>query len=329
MSGIKRSEIVGTGSAVPEGILTNRDFEKIVETSDEWIVSRSGIRERHVTDDQTATSDLASLAARRALEEAKISPEELDLIMVATTTPDMVFPSTACLIQDILGAKNAAHMDLVAACSGFVYGLSIGDAIISSGRYRTILVVGAETLTKITDYQDRGTCVLFGDAAGAVILRPTQEDRGVLETYLGGDGSLWRLLYMPAGGSRMPASHETVDKRLHTIKMSGNEVFKAAVKAMGDAALKVLQQAGLTAQDVDLMIPHQANIRIIRATAKRIHLPIERVYINIERYGNTSAASIPLALDEARKKGLGKKGDIWLLVAFGGGFTWGSVLIRW
>jgi 3-oxoacyl-[acyl-carrier-protein] synthase-3 len=329
MSGIKRSEIVGTGSAVPEGILTNRDFEKIVETSDEWIVSRSGIRERHVTDDQTATSDLASLAARRALEEAKISPEELDLIMVATATPDMVFPSTACLIQDILGAKNAAHMDLVAACSGFVYGLSIGDAIISSGRYRTILVVGAETLTKITDYQDRGTCVLFGDAAGAVILRPTQEDRGVLETYLGGDGSLWRLLYMPAGGSRMPASHETVDKRLHTIKMSGNEVFKAAVKAMGDAALKVLQQAGLTAQDVDLMIPHQANIRIIRATAKRIHLPIERVYINIERYGNTSAASIPLALDEARKKGLGKKGDIWLLVAFGGGFTWGSVLIRW
>jgi len=329
MSGTKRSRIVGTGSAVPEGILTNRDFEKIVETSDEWIVSRSGIHERHVADDQTATSDLASLAAQRALEVAKISPEELDLIMVATATPDMVFPSTACLLQDILGAKNAAHMDLVAACSGFVYGLSIGDAIISSGRYRTILVIGAETLTKITDYQDRATCVLFGDAAGAVILRPTREDRGVLETYLGGDGSLWRLLCMPAGGSRMPASHETVDKRLHTIKMSGNEVFKAAVKAMGDAALKVLQQAGLTAQDVDLMIPHQANIRIIRATAKRIHLPIERVYINIDRYGNTSAASIPLAMDEARKKGLGKKGDIWLLVAFGGGFTWGSVLIRW
>lgn len=329
MSGTKRAKIVGTGSAVPKGILTNRDFEKIVETSDEWIVSRSGIRERHVTDDQTATSDLASLAARRALEEAKISPEELDLIMVATATPDMVFPSTACLLQDILGAKNAAHMDLVAACSGFVYGLSIGDAIINSGRYQTILVIGAETLTKITDYQDRSTCVLFGDAAGAVILRPTQEDRGVLETYLGGNGSLWRLLYMPAGGSRMPASHETVDKRLHTIKMSGNEVFKAAVKAMGDAALKVLQQAGLTAQDVDLMIPHQANIRIIQATAKRIHLPIERVYINIERYGNTSAASIPLAMDEARKKGLGKRGDVWLLVAFGGGFTWGSVLIRW
>jgi 3-oxoacyl-[acyl-carrier-protein] synthase-3 len=329
MSGIKRAKIVGTGSAVPERILTNRDLEKMVETNDEWIVSRSGIRERHVSDDQTATSDLASLAAQRALEEANISPEELDLIMVATATPDMVFPSTACLLQDILGAKNAAHMDLVAACSGFVYGLSIGDAIISSGRYRTILVIGAETLTKITDYQDRGTCVLFGDAAGAVILRPTREDRGVLETYLGGNGSLWRLLYMPAGGSRMPASHETVDKRLHTIKMSGNEVFKAAVKAMGDAALKVLQQAGLTAQDVDLMIPHQANIRIIRATAKRIHLPIERVYINIDRYGNTSAASIPLAMDEARRKGLGKKGDIWLLVAFGGGFTWGSVLIRW
>ena len=220
-------------------------------------------------------------------------------------------------------------MDLQAACSGFIYGLSVGKALVTSGQYRTVLIIGAETLTKITDYEDRSTCVLFGDAAGAAVLRPTDKDEGILETYLGGNGSLWHLLHMPAGGSRKPASHETVDQRLHFIKMAGNEVFKSAVKAMGDAALKVLQKAGMTGQDVDLMIPHQANTRIIKATAKRVHLPLEKVYINIDRYGNTSAASIPLALDEARRMGKLKPGDILLLVAFGGGFTWGSVLIRW
>lgn len=329
MSQLKRVNIVGTGSAVPDRILTNRDLEHMVETSDEWIVTRSGIRERRITDDRTATSDLAAQAARRALEDANVSAEELDLIVVATATPDMVFPSTACLVQDMIEAKNAAHMDLVAACSGFVYALSMAKAFISSGQYGTILTIGAETLSKITDYQDRNTCVLFGDAAGAVILRSTENDAGVLETYLGGNGHLWRLLYMPAGGSRMPASHETVDKRLHFIKMSGNEVFKAAVKAMGDAALRVLQQAGLRSEDVDLLIPHQANIRIINATAKRINLPMDKVYVNIDRYGNTSAASIPLALDEAKRAGRIKRGDIVLLVAFGGGFTWGSAVIRW
>jgi 3-oxoacyl-[acyl-carrier-protein] synthase-3 len=329
MSKQKRAKIVGTGSAVPDRILTNQDFERMVETSDEWIVTRSGIRERHVSDDQTATSDLAALAAQRALEEASISPEELDVIIVGTASPDMIFPSTACLVQNLIGARNAAPMDLQAACSGFVYALSVGKAFIDSGQYSTILIIGAETLTKITDYQDRSTCVLFGDAAGAAVLRPSEKDEGILETYLGGNGSLWHLLHMPGGGSRKPASHETVDQRLHFIKMSGNEVFKAAVKAMGDAALKVLQKAGMNGHDVDLMIPHQANTRIIKATAKRIHLPMDKVYINIDRYGNTSAASIPLALDEARREGKLKAGDILLCVAFGGGFTWGSALIRW
>ena len=324
-----QAKIIGTGSAVPERILNNQDFEKMVDTSDEWIITRSGIRERHVTDKHTATSDLAAEASRRALEEAGLSPEDLDMIIVGTATPDHVFPSTACFLQDHLGAVNAAPVDVGAACSGFLYGLSMGRAMIASGQYRTVLVSGAETLTKITDYQDRGTCVLFGDAAGVALLQAADGDRGILQTYLGGNGSLWHLLHMPAGGSRLPASRETVEKRQHYIKMSGNEVFKHAVKAMGDSALQVLKQAGLTADDVDLMIPHQANIRIIQATARRIHLPIERVYINIDRYGNTSAASIPLAMDEARKKGLGKPGDIWLLVAFGGGFTWGSAIIRW
>lgn len=329
MSDKKRAEIVGTGSAVPDRILTNQDFEQMVETSDEWIVSRSGIRERHITDDQTTTSDLATMAAKAALKDASLSAEELDMIIVGTATPDMIFPSTACLVQDLIGAGNAAPMDVSAACSGFLYALTMGKALICSGQYDTVLAIGAETLSKFTDYEDRNTCVLFGDAAGAAILRPTEEDRGVLETYLGGNGHLWHLLHLPAGGTRMPASHETVDKRLHYIKMAGNEVFKSAVKAMGDSAVKVLQQAGMTGADVDLLIPHQANIRIISATAKRIKLPMDKVYVNIDRFGNTSAATIPLAMDEARRNGRCHPGDIWLLVAFGGGFTWGSAVIRW
>ncbi len=329
MSGKPSVKIVGMGSAVPERILTNRDLEQMVDTSDEWIVTRSGIRERHISDDQTATSDLAAVAAQRALKRAGITPQEVDAIIVGTATPDMIFPSTACLVQDRIGAANAAPMDLVAACSGFIYALSVARGLIISGQYRTILALGAETLSKFTDYQDRNTCVLFGDAAGAVVLRATEKDEGILQIYLGGNGHLWHLLHLPAGGTRMPASHETVDKRLHFIKMSGNEVFKSAVKAMGDAALKVLRKAGMTGADVNLLIPHQANIRIIQATARRIKLPMSKVYVNIDRYGNTSAASIPLAMDEAYHKGSVKPGDIWLLVAFGGGFTWGSALIRW
>ena len=323
------AEIIGSGSAVPERILTNQDLEQMVDTSDEWIVSRSGIRERRISDDQTATSDLSALAARRALEDANITADELDMIILGTVTSDMVFPATACLVQDMIGAKNAAPMDVVAACSGFIYGLSMARALVCSGQQKTIMVLGAETLSKITDYQDRNTCVLFGDAAGAVVVRAGDGDRGLVETYLGGNGSLGHLLHMPGGGSRRPASHETVDQRLHFIKMSGNEVFKSAVKAMGDSALKVLDRAGLTAENLSLLIPHQANIRIIQATARRIRLPMEKVFVNIEHYGNTSAATIPLAFDQARRAGMGKPGEYWLLVAFGGGFTWGSALIRW
>jgi len=322
-------EIVGTGSAAPERVLTNFDLEKMVETSDEWIRTRTGIKERRVADGDTATSDLAAQAACFALEDSGLGAEDLDMIMVATVTPDMNFPSTACLVQDKIGAKKAAVLDIGAACSGFIYGLSLARGLIDLGEYRTILVVGAETLTKILDWQDRATCVLFGDGAGAAILQAGDKKRGILGTYLGGDGSLGSLLALPAGGSRLPASHQTVDERLHYIKMAGNEVFKSAVRAMGDSAVTVLEKTGLTNQDVDLLITHQANLRIIQATAKRIRLPMEKVYVNIDRYGNTSAASIPLALDEARRKGLIKEGDISLLVAFGAGFTWGSVVIRW
>jgi len=289
-------EIVGTGSAAPERVLTNFDLEKMVETSDEWIRTRTGIKERRVADGDTATSDLAAQAACFALEDSGLGAEDLDMIMVATVTPDMNFPSTACLVQDKIGAKKAAVLDIGAACSGFIYGLSLARGLIG---------------------------------AGAAILQAGDKKRGILGTYLGGDGSLGSLLALPAGGSRLPASHQTVDERLHYIKMAGNEVFKSAVRAMGDSAVTVLEKTGLTNQDVDLLITHQANLRIIQATAKRIRLPMEKVYVNIDRYGNTSAASIPLALDEARRKGLIKEGDISLLVAFGAGFTWGSVVIRW
>ncbi len=323
------AEIIGTGSAAPEKVLTNFDLEKMVDTSDEWIRTRTGIRERRVADENTATSDLAAQAARRALEDSSLGVEDLDMIMVATVTPDMNFPSTACLMQDKIGARRAAVLDIGAACSGFIYGLSLARSLIDIGEYRTILVIGAEILTKITDWQDRNTCILFGDGAGAAILQAGEEKKGILATHLGGDGSLGSLLALPAGGSRLPASHQTVDERLHYLKMAGNEVFKSAVRAMGDSAVTVLEKVGLTSQDVDLLITHQANLRIIQATAKRIHLPMERVYVNLDRYGNTSAASIPIALDEARRRGLIKEGDTSLLVAFGAGFTWGSAVIKW
>ena len=322
-------EIVGTGSSAPEKVLTNFDLEKMVDTSDEWIRTRTGIRERRVADKETATSDMAAQAARRALEDAGMGAEELEMIIVGTVTPDMNFPSTACLVQDKIGAKRAAVLDISAGCSGFIYGLSLARGLIDIGEYSTVLVIGAETLTKILDWEDRNTCVLFGDGAGAAILHTGDKGRGILATYLGGDGSLGTLLALPAGGSRLPASHQTVEERLHYIKMAGNEVFKSAVRAMGNSAIVALEKAGLSNQDVDLLIPHQANLRIIQATAKRIDLPMEKVYVNLDRYGNTSAASIPIALDEARRSGLIKKGDISLLVAFGAGFTWGSVVIKW
>jgi len=322
--------ITGTGSFTPEKVLTNADLEKMVETTDEWITTRSGIKERRIADKETAASDLSFEATKKAMAEAKIKPEELDLILIGTVTPDYLLPSTACILQDRLGAKNAAVMDIVAACSGFLYGLSVAQAFIYSGKYKTILVIGVEVLSKITNWNDRNTCVLFGDGAGAAIVQRTQENnKGLLATYLCGDGSLANLLHIPVGGTRTPLTKENIDKGDQYIKMEGSEVFKSAVRSMGDAATRALKEANISSEQIDLLIPHQANIRIIEATAKRLKLPMEKVFVNIDKYGNTSAASIPIALDEARKSGRIQPGDITLLVAFGAGFTWGSAVIRW
>lgn len=321
--------ISGTGSCLPERELTNFDLEKMVETTDEWIVTRTGIGSRRIVDDRMATSDLATVAAERALQDAGLSPEAIDLIIVATVTPDMGFPSTACLVQKNLGAHGAVAFDIEAACSGFVYALTIGEQFIKNGTYQRALIIGAETLSKIVDWKDRNTCVLFGDGAGAAILERTVEGSGILSSYLGADGSSGEALYQPAGGSRMPASPETVANRLHYIKMDGSEVFKFAVRIMGKATLEVLEKAGLTLDDVHFMVPHQANIRIIEAASKRLKLPIDRIYVNLHRYGNMSAASIPVALDEAVREGRIKKNDNIILVAFGGGLTWASMAIKW
>jgi len=323
------ARIVGTGMAVPERILTNADLEKIVDTSDEWIVTRSGIKERRIADENTAASDLALEASLKALNDAKVKGEELDLIIVGTVTPDFTLPSTACILQDKLRNKKAAVMDIVAACAGFIYGLSIGKAFIDVGQFKNVLVIGVEILSKFTNWEDRNTCVLFGDGAGAVVIQPSKEKGGILATYLCGDGSLANLLHAPIGGTRTRLTKENFDLKQHNIIMAGSEVFKSAVRAMGDSALKVIEQAGIKSEEIDLLIPHQANIRIIEATARRLKMPMEKVYVNIDKYGNTSSASVPIALDEARRKGRIKKGDKVLLVAFGGGFTWGGALIEW
>lgn len=321
--------IVGVGSAVPDRILTNADLERMVDTNDDWIITRTGIRERRITTSEETTSTIAVRAARRALDDAGISPEEVDLILIATVTPDMVFPSTACLVQDAIGATRAAAMDLSAACPGFIYGISIGSQTIASGMYDTVLVIGAETLTKITDFQDRNTAVLFGDAAGAVVLRPVSEGKGILSSVLGSEGSGAELLKLPAGGSRNPATFETVEKRQHYISMNGNEVFKFAVRIMGEASLQALEKAGLSREDVDLLIPHQANTRIIDSAVKRLKLDPDKVIINVERFGNTSSASIPVAMDEALRAGRIKDGDTLVLVSFGAGLVWGACVVRW
>ena len=320
--------IIGTGSYTPPHVLTNKDLEAIVDTSDEWIVTRTGIRERRISDPKTPSSFLASEAARSALADANVKAEELDLIVVGTVTGDRVFPSTACRVQDVLGAKNAFAFDVSAACAGFMYGLSTARDAIRAGTARTALVVGVETLSRIVNWTDRNTCVLFGDAAGAVVLRSTGRPGGILALRLHSDGSLVHLLEMPAGGSLMPASHHTIEARLHTIRMSGNDVFKHAVRAMGAVAVEALEAAGCRAEDLALLVPHQANIRIIEATAKRLRLPMERVFVNIDRYGNTSSASIPLGLDQARRSGRVGPGDLVAMVTFGGGFTWAASVVR-
>lgn len=320
--------IVGTGSALPNRILTNADLEKIVDTSDEWIVSRTGIRERRIADPSEATSDYALVACQRALEQAGVSAQEVDLIICATVTPDTTFPSTANIIQDKLGAKNAAAFDLAAACSGFLYGLSLANAQVASGAARYVLVVAGDILSKITDYEDRSTCVLFGDGAGAALIGAVPEGRGFLSFELGSDGSGAKYLYMPGGGSRVPASAESVANRQHFLKMEGQETFKFAVKAMTSAAEHVLEKAELGREDIDLLVPHQANIRIIEAARKRFGLDEDKVVVTIDKYGNTSASSIPIALDEAVRAGRAKVGDLVVMVGFGGGLTWGATAVR-
>ncbi len=321
--------IIGTGSYLPQKVLTNHDLEKMVETSDEWIRERTGIRQRRIAGEDEATSDLALKASLKALEAASVGPEDIDLLIVATVSGDRPLPSTACILQDKLGASNAAAFDILAACSGFIYLLAVADAMLRTGRYKRALVVGAEVLSRFTDWQDRTTCVLLGDGAGAAVLASTEEDRGIIDVNIYSDGSLWELLHIPAGGSVRPASEETVRNRQHYIKMRGNETFKVAVRTLEKLVVETLEKNGIPPERLSLLIPHQANHRIIKATADRLNLPMDRVMLNIDRYGNTSAASIPIALDEAVRTGRIKPGDYILLEAFGGGLTWGSALIKW
>jgi 3-oxoacyl-[acyl-carrier-protein] synthase-3 len=321
--------IAAIGAYAPPAVLTNFDLEKIVDTSDEWIRTRSGISTRHIADAETATSDLGVQAARTALERAGLAPTDVDLLIVATVTPDYVIPATSCVVQHKLGAINAAVFDVVAACTGFIYALHVGYSMLAGGGYRNALVIGADTLSRVTDYTDRGTCVLLGDGAGAVLLAPSPEERGFLSFYLRADGSGVELLNVPAGGSCRPTTEETVRAREHFIRMNGSEIFKFAVRVMEEAVVTALDRAGLTTADVDLIVPHQANIRIIDAAAKRLNIPYERWGINIAEYGNTSAASIPMALNEAHEQGRVKEGDVVVLVGFGGGLTWGASVLRW
>jgi 3-oxoacyl-[acyl-carrier-protein] synthase-3 len=321
--------VTGTGSYLPDRVLTNADLEKMVDTSAEWIRTRTGIVERHLAAGGEATSDLAAAAARRALDAAGVSASDVDMIMVATVTPDMLFPSTACFVQRIIGAQNAFCFDLEAACSGFLYGMKVAKQFITNGVLETVLVIGAEKLSCITDWEDRATCVLFGDGAGAVVMQAGQEGRGVMSSFMGSDGALAELLNVPGGGSRTPITHEAIDLKLNYMKMSGNEVFKHAVRCMCDAAQGVLEKCGMTMTDVDWVIPHQANMRIIQAIANRLDKSIDKFYVNLDRVGNMSAASVPVALDEAVRRGRIRKGDVVLFVAFGGGFTWGATLMEW
>jgi 3-oxoacyl-[acyl-carrier-protein] synthase III len=324
-----RAGILGTGHSYPEGILTNADLEKTVETSDEWITTRTGIKQRRKAAPGEYTSQFAVRAARQAIERAGLEPADIDLILCATVTPDQILPSTGCLIQAELGAHSAAAMDIVAACSGFLYGLTLANTMVQTGQSRNALVIGAEILTQYVDYTDRQTCVLFGDGAGAAVLGPVEGDRGILATRIKSDGRYEEQLYSPGGGTRRPPSAETLAAGDHFFKMKGNELFKVAVRSMADISREVLEEAGLKAEDVSLFIPHQANQRITDAVAGKLNVEDERVYSNIAMHGNTSSASIPIALDECVEAGRIKKDDLILLASFGGGVTWGGVLMRW
>jgi 3-oxoacyl-[acyl-carrier-protein] synthase-3 len=315
---------------VPEKRVTNDDLALLVDTSDEWIRERSGISERRIVSDGQANSDLSVKAIENAFQGGDFRPEELDLIIVATVTPDMMFPSTACIVQDKIGARNAWSFDLSGACSGFLYAMATGAQFVQTGMYKKVLVVGTDVMSSILNFEDRSTCVLFGDGAGAILLEPTEDpDVGIIDFLLHSDGAGGKFLYMPAGGSLHPASHETIDKKMHYVHQDGRNVFKHAVKLITEVSRDILERNGYTADDVNLLIPHQANLRIIQSSLERLGLSPDRVVINIDRYANTTAATIPIGLTEAHQQGRIKKGDLLLLASFGAGFTWGSVLLRW
>ncbi|MFW6189873.1 MAG: beta-ketoacyl-ACP synthase III [Planctomycetota bacterium] len=322
-------EIASVGSYLPRRVLSNHDLEKMVDTSDEWIVPRTGIRERRIADQEEATSDMALAAARQALERAGMDPGELDAVLVATCTPDYLFPATACLVQSELGAERAMACDLEAACSGFLYGVSHAAGMIGSGLARNALVIGAETLSRITDYEDRGSCILFGDGAGAALLRPADDSSELLYAELGADGSHPQILMVPAGAARNPASHQTVERREHYMQLQGRDVFKLAVNKLTELMKRIPERTGVDLEEIQMVIPHQSNIRIIKSACERSGVPLKKAYMNIDRVGNTSAASIPLALAEAVERGELKRGDLLLLLAFGGGLTWASTLLRY
>jgi 3-oxoacyl-[acyl-carrier-protein] synthase III len=329
VSELLRAKISALGTYVPPRLLTNADLEKMVETNDQWIRERTGIRERHIVDKGVATSDLALQAAKKALAERKISADDLDAIIVATVTPDMLFPCSACLVQHKLGAKQVWGFDLNAACSSFVYALQVGSQFIRTGAHKKVLVIGADVMSSIIDYTDRATCVIFGDGAGAVILEPAEDSLGLIDFLHEVDGSGGCSLFMPGGGSLNPSTHETVDQKMHYVHQDGQAVFKFAVRKMAELCEKLLARNGLTGKDIDVFVPHQANKRIITATADRLGMPMEKVIIDIDRYGNTTSATIPLAMNTARQEGKLKKGDMVLLAAVGAGFTVGTTLLRW
>lgn len=321
--------IIGTGSYVPERVLTNADIERLVETSDEWITSRTGIKERRIAAEGEHTSHMAAKAAERAMEQAGVTAEEIDLILVGTVTPDTFFPSTACHVQRILGAKNAACFDISAACSGFLYAVEIAQQFIANRTYSTVLVIGADKLSSIINWEDRNTCVLFGDGAGAAVLRSREGSHGVITTFMGSDGNYGDILHMPGGGCAIPVTADNVGEKLNTLQMNGRETFKQAVLSMSTAATQALDRAGLTVSDLKCIIPHQANIRIIEALADRMKIPHDRFHVNLDKYGNTSAAAVAIALDEANREGRFEIGDYILLVVFGGGLTYASSVIQW
>ncbi|MCX5753651.1 MAG: ketoacyl-ACP synthase III [Candidatus Krumholzibacteria bacterium] len=328
-SGPRSAKFAGLGYYLPERVLTNFDFEKMVDTSDEWIVTRTGIRERHIAKEEEAASDLAINAARKAMADARVEAKDIDLIVVGTATSDYPFPSTASIVQREIGARNAAAFDVAAACSGFIYSITIAQSMIIAGKVRRALVIGVETLSRITDYTDRTTCVLFGDGAGAVVLDPCESGEGILATCMKTDGSYTDLLYQPVGGSRTPLTEERIRNREQFVKMKGDGLFKYAVKAMVGAAETVLRDAGLKISDIDFVIPHQANLRIIDGVRNRLGVSPEKVIVNIDRVGNTSSASIPIAFCEAKDKEIIKRDDLILMVAFGGGLTWGAALLKY